>query len=272
MGNSIPQLSAMADFGEGGKKMEGGSIAAIVFGVVLTIVLIGAICMSLRNRSGCGCMYGSSFRPVQAGDMHPSSFSAAALGGGGGSSVSGWLGQPQRVIGGPAVAAVDSPVTAGCPRVPDWARNCAGACATSMRAARQAHDQAASAPPPSVVCAGGFTAVETDVLVNERVEYDEDGKEIQRFDRLLLASVPLQGSAIRQMRTRFSGDALVTLTADLRIPGRGIVPLYRGRAITANLRVPELAIPAGTTLEVRATARDSATNTAAFKLQYEACM
>jgi len=246
-------------------EMGGSSIAAIVLAVVLSIILVAVILMSSTRGCGSGC--GSSAAMSGCGGLATSGamFSPAA----------GWLReQPQRVLQIPRPSAVDSPIAGGaCPALPSWATGCAGACSSAMEAARRAHDQAASRPPATTAdCPNGFTSVDTEVELQERVDMDAKGNEVQRFDRLLLASVPIQGSVVRQMRTRFSGSSLVTLTADLLIPGQGIRPLYRGRAITANLRIPPMVVPEGSTLEVRGTARDSATNSAKFRLQYEACM
>lgn len=79
--------------------------------------------------------------------------------------------------------------------------------------------------------------------------------------------MPISGSVIREMRTRFRGEGeIVALTADTVIPGRGILPLYRCRAITANLQISAVAISPGTYLDIVATARDITVENAEFQL------
>lgn len=256
-------------------KPDAGSIAGIVFASVLIVVAMVVIGMSVMGGSGscgsvCGggyggggggsCMYGSSFRNVQAGKDLRGSQSAYL------SSTDGWLGQGQVVLDTPRMGAIDGPIDASCPRVPEWAKSCEGACARSMASAREAVDRVSAVPAASsAVCTKGYTAITQNVMVAPNAEFPQQLR--------LEAQVPISGSVIREMRTRFRGQGdIVTLTADMVIPGRGILPLYRGRAITANLQIPAVAISPGTYLDIVATARDMTVEKADFQLTYDACL
>lgn len=140
-------------------KADVGSIAGIVFASVLIVVAMVVIGMSVMGGSGscnsvCGggyggggggrsCMYGSSFRNVQAGKDLRGSQSAYR------SSTDAWLGQGQVVLDTPRMGAIDGPIDASCPRVPEWAKSCEGACARSMASAREAVDRVSAVPAAS---------------------------------------------------------------------------------------------------------------------------
>lgn len=89
----------------------------------------------------------------------------------------------------------------------------------------------------------------------------------------LKAQVSISGSVIREMRTHFRRQGeIITLTANMVIPGSGILPLYRGRAMTADLQIPAVAVSLGSYLDIVATARGITVKRAEFQLTYDACL